>query len=105
MIQRQPIPWYDMRDDESLDECRSRRLLECPVLSGAELEVLRQLRMTVWDGNVVSKSARDSLVSKGLAVRCNGWQVITREGMAILDTLGEMRDERWPRVRPKESAK
>lgn len=36
--------------------------------------------MTIWDGNVVSKSARDSIVRKGLACRWNGWQVITREG-------------------------
>ena len=96
-IQRVPIYWYDLRDGESLNECRDRRLRECPILTPVELEALRQLRMTVWDGNLISKSARDSLVDRGFAVRCNGWQVITREGMAILDTLGEMRDERWPR--------
>lgn len=27
--------WFEMQDDESLDECRSRRLMQCPVLSGA----------------------------------------------------------------------
>lgn len=94
---RIPIPWYDLRDGESINECHDRRLLQMPMLTGVQLEVLRQLRMTVWDGNIISKSARDWLVSNGYAVRCNGWQVITREGMAILDTLGEMRDERWPR--------
>lgn len=91
--------WFEMQDDESLDECRSRRLMQCPVLSGADLEVLRQCRMIIWDGNVVSKSARDLIVRKGLACRWNGWQVITRDGMAVLDTLGEMKDERWPRTK------
>lgn len=93
-------PWYEFDvDNESLDECRDRRLQQCPVLNGAELEVLRQCRMTIWDGNVVSKAARSSLVDKGLVTRWNGWQVITKEGMAVLDTLGEMRDERWPKER------
>lgn len=93
------IPWYRLRDDESVDEFRDRKLRECPVLSGPELEVLRQCRMTIWDGNVVSKAARNSITDKGLIVRYNGWQVITIEGMAVLDALGEMRDERWPKVK------
>ena len=90
--------WYDFDvDNESLDECRDRKLRQCPTLNPAELEVLRQCRMTVWDGNVASKAARNSLASKGLIVRYNGWQVITKEGMTVLDTLGEMRDDRWPK--------
>ena len=59
----------------------------------------RQCRMTIWDGNVVSKGARDLLFSKGLITRYNGWQVITIEGMAVLDAIGEMRDDRWPKVK------
>lgn len=89
------MAWYEFNPDvESINECRDRRLRECPMLSPAELEVLRQCRITVWDGNISSKSARGSLADKGLIVRWNGWQVITQEGMAVLDTLGEMRDER-----------
>lgn len=96
--------WYEFdSDNESLDECRDRRLSQCPILSGPELEVLRQCRMTIWDGNVVSKAARNSLTDKGLLVRWNGWQVITKEGMAVLDTLGEMRDDRWPKIPTKAS--
>jgi hypothetical protein len=96
----EPVSWYRFDiDNESLDECRDRRLRECPVLSPPELEVLRQCRMTIWDGNVVSKHARNLLNQKGLIVRWNGWQVITQEGMAVLDTLGEMRDDRWPKVK------
>jgi hypothetical protein len=90
--------WYEFDvDNESLDECRDRRLRQCPILSPAELEVLRQCRMTIWDGNLVSKAARNSLVKKGLVTRFNGWQVITQEGMAVLDTLGEMKDDHWPK--------
>lgn len=89
--------WYEFdEDNESLDECRDRRLRECPLVSPAELEVLRQCRMTIHDGNVVSKAARDILNRKGLITRWNGWQVVTQEGIAVLDTLGEMRDDRWP---------
>ena len=91
------LPWYSLRDDESVNEARDRRLLEMPLLSPCEHEVLRQCRMTVWDGNVASKSARDSLYAKGLITRWNGWQVLTQEGMAVLSTLGEMEDDRWPR--------
>ena len=96
--ERKVKPWYEFDpESESLDECRDRRLLQCPVLSGAELDVLRQCRMTIWDGNVASKAARNSLEGKGLITSFNGWQVVTREGMAVLDILGEMRDDRWPK--------
>lgn len=85
-------PWYEFNPEvESVQESRDRRLLQMPVLSGPELEVLRQCRKAIWDGNVVSKYARDSLFKRGLITRFNGWQVITREGLAILDTLGELK--------------
>jgi hypothetical protein len=88
--------WYEFDiDNESLDECRDRRLAQCPLLNSAELEVLRQCRITLWDGYVCSKQARDQLFKKGLITRWNGWQVITQEGMAVLDTLGEMKDDRF----------
>lgn len=75
--------------------------MECPLLTASQLEQLRQLRKTVWDGHVISKSARTDLVHMGLVTRWNGWQVITKEGMAVLDTLNEMNDEDWgtPRER------
>lgn len=93
----EPRPWYALREDESVLEARDRRLLEMPVLTPQALEVLRQCRSTVWDGNVVSKTQRDELYALGLITRWNGWQVITQEGMAVLSTLGEMDDDRWPR--------
>lgn len=41
-------------------------------LSSAERDVLKQLLFQgpVWDGNIVSKSARGDLFEYGLAVRC-----------------------------------
>lgn len=83
--------WYEFKDEnESVQEKRDRCLLECPKLDPIELEVLRQLLITTWDGYVISKEARSRLHQKGLIERWNGWQVITREGLAILDTLGEL---------------
>ena len=53
-----------------------------------ELEQLEQLKTVTWDGNLISKTARDALVKKGLAVRENGWQVITPLGIQKLLELG-----------------
>lgn len=41
-------------------------------LNSIEREVLRQLLFQgpVWDGNIVSKGARDNLMEYGLATRC-----------------------------------
>lgn len=71
---------------------RDGRLAKIPLLSPIELEVLRQLRMTTWDGNLVSKTGRDSLVRRGLAIRFNGWQVVSAMGLTILETLGMLDD-------------
>lgn len=84
--------WYDFNPDtESVQECRDRRLLQMPILSPAEEEVLSQLRTATWDGNVASKTARDTLNSRGLIVRFNGWQIVSKEGLAVLETLGKLR--------------
>ncbi len=85
-------PWYVFdNENESLAECRDRRLRQCPLLTGTELEALRQLRTATWDGNLISKTARSELVHRGFAVKWNGWQVISAEGLAILETLGELK--------------
>lgn len=46
-------------------------------------EVLWQLFRNgpTWDGNIVSKAARDALFRLGLAARENGWSYLTREGV------------------------
>ena len=84
----QSIKWYD-------DLPEAERKLRAPRLTATQLEVLTQMRKTTWDGYVISKAARDELVNLGLVTRCNGWQVVTREGMAVLDTYGLMADDRW----------
>lgn len=90
------VAWYDWDPDkESLEEREAERRRLCPRLTATQLEALWQLRMTVWDGYVISKTTRDELVRMGLAERLNGWQFITREGMAVLDTYGLLNDDRY----------
>ena len=83
--------WYEFDPEvESINEHHDRMLEQCPLLDGAEMEVLLQLRQIRWDGDVASKTGRDSLVRRGLAVRYNGYQVVTQEGMAVLEVLGRL---------------
>lgn len=83
------VDWMDWDPDkESLDDCKDRRVLQCPhTLDGAEVAALKQLVVTTWDGDLVSKSARTSLLKKGLVTQWNGYQVITREGLATLQVM------------------
>lgn len=92
----QIIEWYDWDDDnETLEERQAIRRAQCPRLTANQLEALWQLRMTVWDGYLISKTTRDELVTMGLAGRLNGWQFITREGMAVLYVYGLLEDDRY----------
>lgn len=54
------------------DNYRSYAAIIWDALDSGEREVLNQLLHTgpVWDGNIVSKSSRDSLIGYKLAVRC-----------------------------------
>lgn len=59
-------------------------------LSDAEREVLNQLLHTgpVWDGNILSKSGRDTLLEFGLAVRCcflgeDGYAAASYKGLRV----------------------
>lgn len=54
-------------------------------LSAAEREVLLQLftHGPVWDGNIVSKTGRSDLVSKGYADRYEGFSFLTALGVQI----------------------
>lgn len=84
--------WYDFDENGSIDENRDRRLLTMPVLSSGEMEVVKQCMHPVWDGNVVSKTARNSLFQKGLIVRYNGWQIVSMAGLALLKELNMLDD-------------
>ena len=84
-------------------------------LTGGELDTLIALVETgpLWDGDVPSKSARDSLIDKGFAVRCivkgkDGWQAATYAGRDAYkahfpgpdgpaDTINEARSNRQAR--------
>lgn len=64
-------------------------------------ETLMQLFVhgPTWDGNLVSKSERDRLVDAGLAMRWNGWNHLTQEGLeaAVAGGLAakHWHDNRW----------
>ncbi len=53
----------------------------------------------VWDGYLPSKMARDDLVDLGLAFRHEGFQALTRAGlaMAVAAPVSHRRDQRWYR--------
>ena len=89
------ILWYDwLDDDETWQQVIARRRLSCPhKLSAGQLEALTQLRKTTWDGYLISKQARSELVALGLVVKIQGWQVISREGLAVLDVCGLLENE------------
>jgi len=69
------------------------RLGLVPLLSSMEMEQLQQLQVPTWDGNVISKSVRDSLWDKGLIDRWNGYQFLTIYGFAVIETLGLLKKE------------
>lgn len=52
------------------------------------LHQLIQLLRIVSDGDLISKSHRDSLYSHGLIIRVEGWQVISEKGIRYLNDLG-----------------
>lgn len=49
---------------------------------------LMQLMQVTWDGDLISKSDRTWLVEAGLAVRHDGWNMITPKGVLYLLELG-----------------
>ena len=59
-------------------------------MSGAEKDVLLQLRQVRWDGFIASKSGRDSLITFGLATRYEGFTVLTVNGLKLLHALGRL---------------
>lgn len=59
-------------------------------MSGAEREVLMQLRTVTWDGNLASKVGRSELVVQGYAHQYEGFQVISSNGLILLQALGKL---------------
>lgn len=91
MIEEKLKWWKFYPELESVDEFRDRCLMNMPDLSPAEMDVLKQCATCTWDGNILSKTARNKLAEKGLLTRCSGWQVVTDKGIKILDLLGIIR--------------
>ncbi len=64
-------------------------------------EVLMQLFVfgPTWDGNLISKSDRDTLLRAGLASRYEGWNFLTEAGVQTALTGGRAAryraDRRW----------
>jgi hypothetical protein len=59
-----------------------------PMLDEGELQQLAQLQRATLDCYLFSAFNRGLLVQKGLATRYDGWNIATRLGLAVLDTLG-----------------
>lgn len=63
-------------------------------LSGAEHETIWQLFSNgpTWDGNILSKTDRDSLWNMGFIARFDGWNWLTNEGVTLAIELGYATD-------------
>ena len=59
-------------------------------LSGAEWEVVWCLfrNGATWDGNIPSKSGRNSLIDRDLAYRDDGWTILTIAGFRAAIAAG-----------------
>lgn len=54
----------------------------------APIDTLLQIaECPVWDGNLVSKTARDVFVERGWVARCEGYNLITPGGTQVIRAL------------------
>lgn len=53
-----------------------------------QLEVLMQLRTATPDGKVISDAIRDKLVERALVAHAHGWNIITIDGLRLLEIIG-----------------
>lgn len=49
----------------------------------------------IWDGNCVSKAARDTLHDQGYIERAGGFQFLTSKGITLLIGLGYLNENTW----------
>jgi len=53
------------------------------------METFKQLVAgPVWDGNLISKNQRDTLVGHGMVDRGYGWNYLTAKGVEVAVALG-----------------
>lgn len=74
------------------DDIKAKAQVIWKELSGAEKDVIIQLKKVTWDGNLSSKTGRDGLVKRGFAMRYNGYQSLTYSGLQFLCNLGKLED-------------
>lgn len=56
-------------------------------MNSPALEQLHILLKVTFDGDLISKDARDHLVKAGLVQRYNGWNWVTQKGVEYLENL------------------
>ena len=56
-------------------------------MTKSQQEQLKQLLTATWDGNLISKTDRDYLVTTGYAQRRNGWNIATPWGVEVAVNL------------------
>lgn len=64
---------------------------EIMIIDGSLLEQLQNLTMLTWDGDLISKDHRKTLVRRGYAAQCQGWNIITPKGIKLLDGMGKLK--------------
>lgn len=88
----QPKRVFEGFADESYRHEPENRAAIVAFPDAGERDVLRQLAAVHrWDGNISSKSGRDSLCNKGLVERWNGYNFLTRDGFAVVDAIWGLR--------------
>jgi hypothetical protein len=93
----EPIEHMLLNAGETINTLRKRRNeLDASACAGGcdhqrdgtqMIEQLQQLCTVTWDGNIISKSYRDSLVDAGYADKLNGFNFITANGLIVLANL------------------
>lgn len=54
----------------------------------------------IWDGNLNSKTARDTLVDRGYLDRAKGFQFLTGKGIRLLVKIKMLNESTWNNKRP-----
>lgn len=61
--------------------------MTCTQYEKLEMDALVQLWTVTWDGDLISKDARDKLVDGGLAQRVSGYNWLTHDGVLVAKNI------------------
>lgn len=78
-------------DDDTILEGMDR-MNQLPLLTAVQIEALQQMVTPVWDGNLISKQAREDICNMRLASRWDGLNFLTQDGYCVLAELGFLKD-------------